>query len=384
MTGQTWPYYSESEVEIVSRILREGRVNRFQGVENASFESEFANKVGILGAVAVANGTVALEGCLRAIGISPGDEVIVTPRSFLASASVVSWLGATPVFADVDLNTQCLDVESVAKCVSAATKAVIVVHFAGNPANILALRELCDAHNLKLIEDCAQAHGARWNDQSVGSFGDFAAWSFCTDKIISTGGEGGMIGANLPETLDYLISLKDHGKNFAKLLKPSTSFPFPHDYLGTNWRMTEMQAAIGRIQLGKLDEMVMRRRENLKVAHDTLSSCPGLRVPTLPLGAYSSAYKGYVFVDCGNLKSSWSRSRIVNEMRELGFDIQPGACSEIYREYCFKHKRLPVPCANAKKLGEESLCFLVDHMKSLELVEQMAQSMKTIVNEAVR
>jgi dTDP-4-amino-4,6-dideoxygalactose transaminase len=247
-----WPSFGTEEIDAVASVLRSNRVNYWTGDGCRAFESEFALWNGSSYAIALANGTVALELALRAIQVGPGDEVVVSPRTFLASVSCVVNAGATPVFADVDRDSGNLSADAIEAVMSPRTKAVLPVHLAGWPCDMYTIVELARRHNIKIVEDCAQAHGARHNGHSVGSFGDVSAWSFCQDKIISTGGEGGMVTTNDARAWSRMWSLKDHGKSWEAVHEREhpPGFRWLHESFGTNGRMTEMQAAIGRIQLG--------------------------------------------------------------------------------------------------------------------------------------
>lgn len=251
--NNTWPSYSDKDIEKISNILSSGKVNYWTGKECKKFEEEFANFVGTKYAVALANGTLALELALKAIGIKPSDEVIVTSRTFLASVSSVIELGAKPVFADVDKNTQNLDIEEIQKRITNKTKAIMCVHLAGWPNEMDEILKISKEYNLKVIEDCAQAHGAIYKNKSVGSIGDIGCWSFCQDKIMTTAGEGGMVTTNNKKLWEYMWSYKDHGKSYKKMTKPvkGQGFRWVHDSFGSNYRMTEIQAAIGRNQIKK-------------------------------------------------------------------------------------------------------------------------------------
>ena len=249
----TWPQYSEEEKTAVQRVLSSGRVNYWTGEEGKKFEREFSSWCGAKYSIAVANGTVALDLALRGLGISEGDEVIVTPRSFIASVSSVISVGATPVFADVDLDSGNLNASTIKKKISKQTKAIICVHLGGLPCEMDKIIKLARESDIYIIEDCAQAHGAVYKKQSVGTLGDVAAWSFCQDKIMTTGGEGGMVTTNNKSLCAKMQSYKDHGKNFNKISKPQNKIGFRwiHDSFGTNFRMTEMQSAIGKCNLKK-------------------------------------------------------------------------------------------------------------------------------------
>ena len=383
-----WPSFDQDEIDAVSRVLRSGNVNYWTGEEGLSFEREFAAFHGVKHAIALANGTVALELALRVLGIGPGDEVIVTPRSFIASASCIVLQGAIPVFADVDRESQNISAESIRKVLSPRTKAIIAVHLAGWPCDMDAIMELARQHNLKVIEDCAQAHGAKYKDRYVGSFGHAAAFSFCQDKIMTTGGEGGMLLTDDDDIWSSAWSFKDHGKNYESVFnkKHPPGFRWLHDSFGTNWRMTEMQAAIGRVQLRKLTQWLTLRRRNAAVLTEGFSRIPGLRLTILPQAIEHAYYKYYAFVEPEKLKSDWSRDRIMTALMAEGIPCGSGSCSEIYLEKAFDQgalrprDRLPV----AKQLGETSLMFMVHPTLSTGDMEDVVRAMDKVMRIAVR
>ncbi|MDN3522050.1 DegT/DnrJ/EryC1/StrS family aminotransferase [Halomonas ramblicola] len=356
-----WPCFEEDELQAVSRVLLSNRVNYWSGEEGISFEREFAAFHDVPHAIALANGTVALELALHALGVGPGDEVVVTPRSFMASVSCVVARGARPVFADVDPDSGNLTAESVRAVLTTRTRAIIAVHLAGWPCDLDALRALADEGGLWLIEDCAQAHGATWRGRLVGSVGDAAAFSFCTDKIISTGGEGGMLLLRDEKAWRRAWSYKDHGKSWEAVhAKHPPGFRWLHESFGTNWRLTEMQSAIGRVQLRKLPAWNRARRANAERIWAAARACPGLRAPQPPPHLEHAAYKAYVFVEPERLCPGWDRDRILAEIVAAGVPGLSGSCSEIYREKAFEgsgwapERPLPV----ARRLGETALMFL--------------------------
>jgi len=358
-----WPQFTTEEADAVRRVLLSNRVNYWTGDECRNFEREFAAWSGTKYAVAVANGTVALELALRALDIEPGDEVVVTPRTFLASASCIVAVGAVPVFADVDRDSQNINTVTIEAVLTPRTRGIICVHLSGWPCDMPAIMTLADQHGLTVIEDCAQAHGARLAGRSVGSFGQVGAWSFCQDKIMTTGGEGGMVTTNDPVLRARMWSYKDHGKSYEAVYERThpPGFRWVHETFGTNWRMIEVQAAIGRIQLGRMAGWQQRRLCHAQAIWDHCRDIPGLRVPVIPPDVTHAAYKCYVFIEPGSLRAGWSRDRVMMEINELGVPCFSGSCSEIYLEKAFDGsasrptRRLPV----ARELGETSLMFLV-------------------------
>ncbi|WP_026291375.1 DegT/DnrJ/EryC1/StrS aminotransferase family protein [Ancylobacter sp. FA202] len=367
-----WPSVTSEEMEAVQRVFASNKVNYWTGEEGRLFEREFAAWAGTRHAIALANGTVALDLALHGLGIGPGDEVIVTPRTFIASVSCVVNAGATPVFADVDRDSGNLTADSIAAVLTPRTRAVVLVHLAGWPCDMDPIMELSARHGFKVIEDCAQAHGARYRGRSVGSIGHVGAWSFCQDKIMTTGGEGGMVTTDDADLWARMWAYKDHGKSWDAVYNRQhpPGFRWLHESFGTNWRMLEMQAAIGRVQLRHVDDWVATRRANAERILDAIAPFAGcgLRVPVLPnRGALASStdgharYKLYVYVQLHKLRDGWSRDRIISEINALNVPCYQGSCSEVYLEKAFEatgwrpRERLPV----ARELGQTSVMFLV-------------------------
>jgi dTDP-4-amino-4,6-dideoxygalactose transaminase len=383
-----WPTFEPEEIEAATRVLRSGKVNYWTGEEGRSFEKEFARHVGVDHCVAVHNGTVALETGLHALAIGAGDEVVTTPRTFIASASAVVMRGAKPVFADVDAVSQNVTADAIARVLTPRTKAIIVVHLAGWPADMPPILQLAEERKLAVIEDCAQAHGAKLDGRSVGTFGHVNAWSFCQDKIMTLGGEGGAITTNDRTLWDRSWAYKDHGKSYDAVHNQThpPGFRWLHHDFGTNARMLEVQAAIGRASLPKLAGWVSRRRENARHLDERFQKLPGLRVTVPPAKAYHSYYKYYVFVRPEALKAGWSRDRITSAVSELGVPAYSGSCSEIYLEKAFERhglapaERLPV----ARELGETSLMFLVHPTLHAEHIQRTAEAVERVMSEATR
>ena len=358
-----WPSFSREEVDAVARVLESNRVNYWTGQECREFEKEFAAWAGTPYAIALTNGTVALDVALKVLGVGAGDEVVVTPRTFLASASCVVTAGAVPVFAEVDRDTGNITAETIAAVITPKTRAIICVHLAGMPCDMDPIMALAEKHGLFVIEDCAQAHGARYKGLPVGSIGHVGAWSFCQDKIMTTGGEGGMVTLHDRELWSRMWSYKDHGKSWEAVYERQhpPGFRWVHESFGTNWRMMEMQAVIGRIQLQRMPEWTRRRQANAERIWTIGRGVKGLRVPQVPEWAEHAAYKAYVFVEPSELKPGWSRDRILGEINAAGVPCYSGSCSEVYLEKAFDgtgwrpKERLRV----ARELGENSLMFLV-------------------------
>src|SRR3984893_1674547 len=388
-----WPSLSEDEVEAVSVVLRSGKLNYWTGEEVRQFEAEFASFAGCRHGIAVANGTVALELALYSLRIGPGDEVIVPSRTFVASASCSIMRGAKPVFADVDPISQTLTADSVREVLTPGTRAIIAVHLAGWPCDMDPIIELACEHGLRVIEDCAQAHGATYKGRPVGCLGDAAAFSFCQDKIMSTGGEGGMLTTNDDELWERAWSFKDHGKDHGAAHKQQTSsgFRWLHDSFGTNWRLTEMQAAIGRSLLAKLPRQLELRRRNANILSQQFGVLPALRVTIPPEEIGHAYYKYYVFLRPEWLRDGWNRDRLLQAVGAEGIPCFSGSCSEIYLEKAFPDNMRPARRLQlARQLGETSLMFLVhptlseqDMLDTALAVEKVLKSASVQLPEAL-
>ena len=381
-----WPSFTEEEADAVRAVILSNKVNYWTGQETRSFEKEFAAWSGTEYAVALANGTVALDVALKALGIGPGDEVVVTSRTFLASVSSIVNAGAVPVFADVDLDSQNFSAETISAVLTPRTKALICVHLAGWPCDMDPIMALAAEHDLKVIEDCAQAHGAYYKGRPVGSIGHIAAWSFCQDKIMTTGGEGGMVTTNDRQLWADMWAYKDHGKSWEAVYERehAPGFRWVHESFGTNWRMLEVQAVIGRIQLRRMQEWHAARLKNASRIWAQARQLPALRVPVLPVADVHAAYKCYVFVRPQALKTDWSRDRILNEMVARGVPAFSGSCSEVYLEKAFEGTgwRPSLRLAHAKELGETSMMFLVHPTLTQQEIELTCKVLSDVVREA--
>lgn len=391
-----WPCFTDEEAEAVAGVLRSNRVNYWTGEECRAFEREFAEWVGTRHAVSLMNGTVALDVALKALGIGPGDEVVVTPRSFIASTSCVVNAGANPVFADIDRASGNISAETIRPALTEATRAIIVVHLGGYPADMDPIMELARARRIKVIEDCAQAHGARYRSRSVGSIGDIGAWSFCQDKIMTTGGEGGMVTTDDEGLWRAMWAYKDHGKSWDAVYEREhpPGFRWLHESFGTNWRMLEIQAVLGRIQLKRMAEWTAARNANARRIHDALApfALAGGPVRLAPFVTSDSGanvhayYRFYCYVRPENLAQGWSRDRIAAEITSRGVPCFQGSCSEMYREKAFEDaglapaQRLP----RAMELGETSLAFLVHPTLSVAEIDKTCAVAAEILADAAR
>ena len=382
-----WPEFSADEVETAAAVLRSGKVNYWTGEEGREFEKQFAAFVGRKYAVALANGTLALELALYALGIGPGDQVIVPSRTFVATATCVLLRGATPVFADVDRDSGNLTAATVEPLITRRTRAIIPVHLAGWPCDMDPILALARKHRLKVIEDCAQAHGATYKGRPVGSLGDLAAFSFCQDKIVSTGGEGGMLLTDDRKLWERAWSYKDHGKSYQAVYrrKHAPGFRWLHESPGTNWRLTEMQSALGRVLLHKIAGRVAARRRHAAILSAAFATLPALRVTPVPPAFGHAFYKYHVFVRPERLARGWSRTRVQEAIAAEGVPCLAGSCSEIYLEKMFPKalrpkQRLPV----ARELGETSLMFQVHHTLTEEDMRDTVRAVTKVLKAATR
>jgi len=385
-TKGCWPDFTEEEVEAAASVIRSNKVNYWTGNECRLFEVEFAHWVGTKKAIALANGTLALDVILKGLGIGAGDEVIVTPRTFIASISCVVNAGATPVFADVDANSGNISPETVAAVCTERTRAVIVVHLGGWPCDMTGFAALGAARGFEIIEDCAQAHGARHKGRSVGSFGRASAWSFCQDKIMTTGGEGGMVTTDDEELWSAMWSFKDHGKDWDAVYnrQHAPGFRWLHESFGTNWRMLEVQAAIGRIQLRRMDDWTATRTANASALADVLMKYDAVRVPVAPVEDTHAYYRLYAYVRPERLADGWDRDRIVAEINARGGVAFHGTCSEVYLEKAFDGTpwRPAVPLPVARELGETSLMFLTHPTITNAELEATCAAIASVLSDA--
>ena len=391
-----WPSFTQQEADAVSQVLLSNKVNYWTGQECRQFEEEFADWAGSKYAIALGNGTLALDAAFQALGIGVGDEVIVTPRTFIASISSVVNAGATPVFADVDEATGNITPESIAAVLTDKTKGIVCVHLAGWPCDMDGIMALADQHHLYVIEDCAQAHGARYKGRSVGSIGHIGAWSFCQDKIMTTGGEGGMVTTDDEQLWRKMWAYKDHGKSYAAVYETEQQpgYNWLHESFGTNWRMTEIQGVIGRIQLAQMSDWIAKRSANAQAILGACAkweekgylSAPKLEQSSQFPNSNHAYYKLYVYVRPNNLAKGWTRDRLIEEISALGVPCYSGSASEVYLEKAFDDtglrpaNRLPI----AKQLGETSLMFLVHPTLTAAEIAQTVDAIDRVFGSMIK
>ncbi len=391
----TWPVIDEEAQEAVCQVLRSGRINYWTGAQTRTFESEFAAYVGVPYALAVANGTLALELALRACGIGPGDEVIVPSRTFIATAGCVAAVGATPVVADVDPATNNLTALTVAEVLTPRTKAVIAVHLGGYPAPMEEIINLARQVNAYVIEDCAQAHGATYGGRAVGSLADIGCFSFCQDKIMPLG-EGGMITFKDAEKFERAWSYRDHGRSYKKahgatVGEVSAEFKWMTDTFGSNARMGEMEGALGRIMLKNLEGYHEARTMNALRLAERFEDIVGIEA-LLPseqeraTGTNHAFYRLYTRVNLALLRPEWSRNRIISELIELGVPVQYGSCALIANEKAFERfsdSQLS-QWRGACVAHQESMAFLVHPTLQAQDIEIIASYVDEIMKQAVK
>tara|TARA_A100001388_G_scaffold266027_1_gene238719 strand:- start:3620 stop:4780 length:1161 start_codon:yes stop_codon:yes gene_type:complete len=380
-----WPYYETDEINLVSQILSNGKVSTPNGTYGEKFETGFASFSNCKYALRLSNGTAALIAAYKSFNLKIGDEVITTPRSFIATTSAAVELGLIPVFADVDINSGNITAESIEPLINKKTKVISVVHIGGYPADMEKIQKLAKEYNLFLLEDCSQAHGAAINGKSVGSFSDIATWSFCNDKIISTGGEGGMITTNNKDLYEYVLSYRNHGKVQNKRnIKDDYLYKWVHDSIGVNLRLTEMQSAIGLIQLKKINLWHLKRKYNAQLFIKAIQDIPSVRIPSIPENYRHAWYKFYFYVNVEKLESNWTRNRIIKEINLLGFPAFQGSCSELYLENGLKNNvsKLDYRLTNAKLLGETSVMLLIHPTITKSQIKKYINAVRSILNKA--
>ena len=388
MNLSPWPFYDDEQLSNVTKILKSGKVNYWTGNQGKIFEKEFSEKFDAKYSVALANGSLALSCAYLALNLKKDDEIITTPRTFIATSSSAVLLGLRPKFVDVDINSGLITSEMIEPAISKKTKAIVVVHLAGWPAEMDKICELAKQYGLFIIEDCSQAHGAKINNKNVGTFGDIATWSFCQDKIITTGGEGGMLSTNNPKFFKKVWSFKDHGKTYEKINSKSNNYSFRwiHDNFGSNFRLTEMQSSIGRVQLNRLNDWIYLRNRNAKILIDYLSELTQIRVPIPDNNIVHAYYKFYCYINKNHFCTDWNRERIIIELNSNGYPAYSGSCSEIYLEKCFKDNGLSPKnnLKNASILGDTSVMFLVHPTISYEQMHLYGKEILSTFRKALK
>jgi len=354
------PAIDDREIERVVEVLKSGMLAQGEVVEE--FERSFAEYIGVEHAIAVCNGTIALDLVLKALGIKGGDEVITTPFTFIATSNSVLYQGAKPVFADIDEKTYNINPDEVLEKITAKTKAVIGVHLFGHPFDVKPLMEICEDYNLVLIEDAAQAHGAEYNGKKVGSFG-IGCFSFYPTKNMTTG-EGGMITTNDANIADKIRLLRNHGDKGK----------YDHVMLGYNYRMTNIQAAIGTEQLRKLDALNKKRRENAEYLTNNIKA-NGLIKP-FERKNVKHVYHQYVI---RVKRFPMSRDEFMQYLtnREIGCAIHYP--KPIYKQKLYKKLGYKASCPIAEEVAKEVLSIPVHPSLSEEELKYIVETINGVV-----
>ena len=365
-----WPSFTSKEINQVSLILKSGKVNYWTGKYCKIFEKNFSNYHKIKYSVTVNSGTSALECAIKSLNLKQGSEIITTPRSYYTSASSIINCGMKPKFSDISIDSQNLDPIKLEKSINKKTKAIICVHLSGYPCDMNRILKIAKENKIYVIEDCSQAHGASILNKKVGSFGDISAWSFCQDKIISTGGEGGMVATNKLTLYKKVLSIKDNGRNYEKIkrISYSGSFNYIHDFIGSNYRMTEIQAIIGISQLKRLDQMILRRNSNAKVFNNYFHDLDNIFLLLQNSKNTNAYYRYYLFV-----KKSKNQKILINKIRSKGIECIAGSCPEIYLEKYFKNNFKVKEMFGAKYLATRSVCLKVDQTLDIKIIHQQAK-----------
>ncbi len=292
-----FPIYGEEEISAAERVLRSGKFSRLSGVEAHSFEQEYAAWFGVKHAIGANNGTSAIHMALAALEIGPGDEVIHTSHCFIGTATPTAHNGATPVFADIDPRTFNIDPKSIEAKITPRTKAIVPVHINGCPADMDEIMDIARRHNLYVIEDAAQAHGALYKGKKVGTIGDVGCFSFWEDKLMTTAGEGGIIITDNDEIAKRAIMFQNHGEAAADSSYYVGERLYHHEILGWNYRMNELQGAVGREQLKKLDASIEGRRRNAHMLTELFNEVEGILPPYEPEYVKHVFYKYIIRLD---------------------------------------------------------------------------------------
>lgn len=334
------PLISDQEIDEVVKVLKSGFIA--QGPKVAEFEEKFAEYVGVEHAVATSSGTTALHLALLALGIEKGNEVINTPFSFAATANSILFTGARPVFADIDPKTYNLDPLKIEEVINKKTKAIMPVHLYGQPADMNPIKQIAEDHNLWIIEDAAQAHGAQYHNQMVGTLGDIACFSFYPTKNMTTG-EGGMITTDSSELADAARMLRSHGE----------SERYTHMVLGYNFRMTDIAAAIGLVQLKRLDNFNKSRIENAEYLTTHINTIEGIE-PPLVMDQVKHVFHQYT-VRVKNGK----RENIKDFLADLGIGTGVHYPKTIYQQKLYQDLGIKGNCPQSEKAAEEVLSLPV-------------------------
>ncbi len=366
MKKKEWPNFNNNLISKVVNVIKSGEINYTFGNQGKEFEKKFSKFIGNKYSIAVCNGTAALEVAIKSLDFPKNSKIMVPARSFFSSASCIVNTGHIPVFVDIDPFTQNISIKDLKKKINDNIKAIICVHLGGLPCDMKNIKNLAKKKNIKIIEDCSQAHGASINNKQVGSFGEVATWSFCTDKIISTLGEGGMISTNKKKIYEYCKRYINHGTALSKR-NTSEKFIYNKDIFGTNLRITEIQSVAGIEQLKDIKKIQKKREKIAKDYFKIFLMYENYLKCYMPNKNVKSAwYRFYFFVNPKVKYNQKIRFKIIKFFKENDIKCFTGACPEIYLEKSFKNlenikfKRLE----NCKLLGSTSLALDINHTLS--------------------
>ena len=363
-------YCDEDDVETVARVIRRGTYWAI-GPEVEEFERAAADYLGVRYCVSFNSGTSALHAALLAHGIGSGHEVIVPSFTFIATANAALFVGAKPVFADIETGTFGLDPNDVEKKITEKTKAIVPIHYGGLPCRIRELKEIAEKHDLVLIEDAAESIGASINGHKVGSFGNSGMFSFCGNKVITTG-EGGMVVTDAGEVFERLKLVRSHGRVDSEPYF-MTAKSLGYVALGYNWRISSITAALGLSQLRKLDRVVEMRRKNAEYLDKELSTIEGLDIRVFPEG-YSSVYQMYsVRVKAGPTGRDELRAHLSDKLIITKIFFEPVHETPFYREL-FGNREWGLP--TTEMLSGEVLTLPLYPTMSLEELNYLVDSIK--------
>ena len=383
--NEIWPHVSKSETILINKVLKSNKLNYWTGNNCKLFEQEFSKYIGKKYGVSLCNASVALDISLKAFNFKKGDEIVVTPRSYISSASCVINNYLKPVFADIDPNSQNINGETIKKVITNKTKAIILVHLAGYPCEMSEIMNIAKKYKLKIIEDCSQSHGAMYRNKFTGSFGDIAIWSFCNDKIMNTLGEGGMLCVNNKKLYKKIWSLKDCGKNYSKFInnKKSYNFKWVHDFYGTNLRLTEVQAVVGRYQLKKLNYWVNTRKKYSSIILNNVKGLNIVNFHQVPSYIKHSYYRCYLRLNKKNIKKNWNKAKIIKAMNSKGIPCNSGSCPEIYKEKAFLNLKIKFKKKKiASAISDEYIAFMVHPTLEKKNIIKISKTIKEILIKA--